>query len=85
MDLPRFPMPMDVLPRERALRGQKLLRANLIGPGDGPAVQDPEAVAIMFDTVARQADARAVPPMLRGRLRPRGSLRVLLGLPRVFG
>jgi SCP-2 sterol transfer family len=143
MDLPRFPMPMDVPPRERALRGQKLLRANLIGPGDGPVVQDPEAVAIMFDTIARQADASAVPAgttiawdftdgapwhvvldaaagsravagpapradlrlrcrfadwadvsagradpralMLRGRLRPRGSLRVLLALPRVFG
>jgi ribonucleotide reductase beta subunit family protein with ferritin-like domain len=142
-DLPRFPMPMDVPPRERALRGQKLLRANLIGPGDGPVVQDPEAVAIMFDTIARQADAAAVPPgttvawdftdgapwhlvldaaagsravagrpsspdltlrcrfadwadvaagradpralMLRGRLRPRGSVRVLLALPRVFG
>jgi hypothetical protein len=142
-DLPRFPMPMDVSPRERALRGQKLLRANLIGPGDGPVVQDPEAVAIMFDTIARQADATAVAPgttvawdftdgaawhlvldaaagsravagrpsnpdltlrcrfadwadvsagradpralMLRGRLRPRGSVRVLLALPRVFG
>jgi ribonucleotide reductase beta subunit family protein with ferritin-like domain len=141
-DLPRFPMPMDVSPRERALRGQKLLRANLIGPGDGPVVQDPEAVAIMFDTIARQADAAAVPAattvawdftdgapwhlvldaaagsravagrpsspdltlrcrfadwaevaagradpralMLRGRLRPRGSIRVLLALPRVF-
>ena len=32
--LPRFPMPMDLPPRERALRGQKLLRAGLIGPGD---------------------------------------------------
>ena len=142
-DLPRFPMPMDIPPRERALRGQKLLRANLIGPGDGPVVQDPEAVAIMFDTIARQADASAIPPgttvqwdfadgapwhlvldaargsravagraaspdlvlrcrfadwadvsagradpralVLRGRLRPRGRLRVLLALPRVFG
>jgi putative sterol carrier protein len=140
--LPRFPLPMDVPPRDRALRGQKLLRANLIGPGDGPVVQDPEAVAIMFDTIARQADAAAVPAattvawdftdgapwhlvldaaagsravagrpsspdltlrcrfadwaevaagradpralMLRGRLRPRGSIRVLLALPRVF-
>ena len=62
LDLPRFPMPMDIPPRERALRGQKLLRANLIGPGDGPVRQDPEAVAIMFDTLARQADPRPVPP-----------------------
>ncbi|MEY2533260.1 MAG: ribonucleoside-diphosphate reductase beta chain, partial [bacterium] len=61
-DLPRFPLPMELPARERALRGQQLLRANLIGPGDGPVVQDPEAVAIMFDTLRRQADPRAVPP-----------------------
>src|SRR4051812_26492826 len=59
-DLPRFPMPMDIPPRERALRGQKLLRANLIGPGDGPVAHDPEAIAILFDTLARQADASPV-------------------------
>ena len=53
---------MDIPPRERALRGQKLLRANLIGPGDGPVRKDPEAVAIMFDTLARQADPRPVAP-----------------------
>jgi hypothetical protein len=58
--LPRFPMPTDIPPRERALRGQKLLRANLIGPGDGPVDKDPEAVAILFDTLARQADASPV-------------------------
>jgi hypothetical protein len=141
LDLPRFPMPMDIPPRDRAKRGEILLRANLIGPGDGPVRQDPEAVAIMFDTLARQADARAVAPgttiawafddgppwhvvldpagsravagpapnadltlhsrfadwadvaagradpralMLRRRLRPRGSLRVLWALPRVM-
>jgi len=141
LDLPRFPMPMDIPPRERALRGQKLLRANLIGPGDGPVRKDPEAVAILFDTLARQADPRPVPPgttiawafddaapwhlvldpagsralpgpapgadltlhsafadwadvaagrtdapalMLRRRLRPRGSLRVLWALPRIM-
>src|SRR4029079_5230719 len=60
LGLPRFPMAMDIPPRERALRGQKLLRANLIGPGDGPVRRDPEAVAIMFDTLARQADPRRV-------------------------
>ena len=32
--IPGFPMPMDLPPRERAVRGQKLLRAGLIGPGD---------------------------------------------------
>jgi hypothetical protein len=51
---------MDVPPRECAVRGQKLLRANLIGPGDGPVVQDPDAIAIRFDTLRRQADPSPV-------------------------
>jgi putative sterol carrier protein len=133
---------MDLPPRERALRGQKLLRAGLIGPGDEGVVQDPEAIAIMFDTIRRSAvgdgvrpgttiqwdfsdaspwyvvlddgasravEGRALDPdltlrcrfadwadvmagrrdpralMLRRRLRPRGSARVLFALPRVFG
>ena len=142
-DIPRFPMPMDLPPRERSLRGQKLLRAGLIGPGDEGVVQDPEAIEIMFDTIRRGAIADGVRPgttiqwdfadaepwhvvlghngdsravagrashadltlrcrfadwadvmagrrdpralMLRGRLRPKGSPRVLLALPRVFG
>ena len=61
-DLPRFPMPMDIPPRERALRGQKLLRAGLIGPGDEGVDADDETLAIFFDTIARQADGRAVKP-----------------------
>jgi ribonucleotide reductase beta subunit family protein with ferritin-like domain len=60
--LPRFPMPMDVPPRERALRGQKLLRAGLIGPGDEPVRKDPEAVDLLFDGLRRQADASRVRP-----------------------
>jgi ribonucleotide reductase beta subunit family protein with ferritin-like domain len=141
--IPGFPMPMDLPARERAVRGQKLLRAGLIGPGDEGVVADPEAVEIMFDTIRRgamtdgvrpgttiqwefsdfapwhvvlgvngdsraaagravdadlvlrcrfadwadvmagRADPRAL--MLRRRLRPRGSVRVLLAMPRVFG
>ena len=141
--IPGFPMPMDLPPRERAVRGQKLLRAGLIGPGDDGVVQDPEAIEIMFDTIRRgavdrrraardddrvglrrrravarrprqrrararcagraahadltlrvrfddwadvmagRADPRAL--MLRRRLRPKGSPRVLLALPKVFG
>jgi ribonucleotide reductase beta subunit family protein with ferritin-like domain len=141
-DIVGFPMPMDLPPRERALRGQKLLRAGLIGPGDDGVVQDPEAVEIMFDQLSRSADPRAVRPgttiewdftdaqpwhivldngasralhghaarpdltlrcrfsdwadvvaerqdprrlMLKGRLRPKGSPRVLLAMPKVFG
>jgi ribonucleotide reductase beta subunit family protein with ferritin-like domain len=60
-DLPRFPMPMDIPPRERAVRGQTMLRANLLGP-DRPAVKDPEAVAFAFDGFRRQADATKVRP-----------------------
>jgi ribonucleotide reductase beta subunit family protein with ferritin-like domain len=60
-DLPRFPLPMDLPPRERAARGQRMLRANLIGAGEEPVVKDPEAVAILFDQMRRQADATAVP------------------------
>src|SRR6478735_8360759 len=140
--LPRFPMPMDLPPRERSLRGQKLLQAGLIGPGDEGVRADDEALGIWFDQIARQADATAVRPgttiawdftdappwrltldgvratatqapargadltlrstvadfadvtagradarrlMLQRRLRPRGSVRLLLALPRVLG
>src|SRR5919198_1722548 len=61
-DIPGFPMPMDLPARERALRGQKLLRAGLIGPGDEGVVQDPEAIAIMFDTIRRGAVGDGVRP-----------------------
>jgi ribonucleotide reductase beta subunit family protein with ferritin-like domain len=140
--IPGFPMPMDLPPRERALRGQKLLRAGFIGPGDEGIARDPEAIEIMFDTLRRGAitdgvrpgttiewdfadaepwhlvldngGSRALPGrapradlrlrcrfddwadvmagrqdprrlMLRRRLRPKGSARVLLALPKVFG
>jgi hypothetical protein len=61
-ELPRFPLPMDLSPRERGQRGLALLRARLIGPKDGPIVHDPEAIAILFDTLRRQAHASAVAP-----------------------
>jgi ribonucleotide reductase beta subunit family protein with ferritin-like domain len=53
-DLPRFPMDMTIPPRERAINGQRMLRANLIGPGDGPVVEDPAAMAAYFSGMARQ-------------------------------
>lgn len=61
-DLPRFPLPMELTPRQRAERGLKLLRAGLIGPKEGPPVHDPEAVAILFDSLRRTADAGQVRP-----------------------
>lgn len=142
-EIENFPLPMDLPPRERVKRGIKMLRANMLGPKeDGPVVQDPEAIEVLFDTIRRQADARAVKPgttiqwdfrdsepwhltlangsstvarglipgadltfrcrfqdwvdvvanrtdaralMLRGKLRPKGDLRLLLKLPKVFG
>jgi len=61
-ELPRFPLPMGVSPRERALRGLKLVQAGILGERTGPVRHDPEAIAIMFDTIRRQADAGAVRP-----------------------
>jgi ribonucleotide reductase beta subunit family protein with ferritin-like domain len=61
-DLPRFPMPMDIPPRERAVRGQKMLRAGFFGPGDDPVVADPEATEILFDSIRRTADTSVVRP-----------------------
>jgi hypothetical protein len=61
-ELPRFPLPMDLAPRERAARGLKLLEAGILGPRNGPVRHDPEAIEIMFDTIRRQADPSAVKP-----------------------
>jgi ribonucleotide reductase beta subunit family protein with ferritin-like domain len=59
-DLQGLPMDMSIPPRERAIRGMKLARCNFLGP-DRPVVRDPEAIEIMFDSMARQADPRPVP------------------------
>jgi hypothetical protein len=59
--LERFPIPMDLPFEERAVRGTKMLKANLIGP-ERPVVRDPEAVAIMFDAIRRQANTDVVRP-----------------------
>jgi hypothetical protein len=61
-DLPRFPLPMDVPPRERAERGLKMVSTGLIGPGDTTVHADEETMALLFDVVRRQADASAVRP-----------------------
>ncbi|HEU4656416.1 MAG TPA: ribonucleotide-diphosphate reductase subunit beta [Capillimicrobium sp.] len=61
-DLPRFPLPMDLSPRERGERGLALIEAGLVGPKDVPVRPEPRAVAILFDTIRRQADASKVPP-----------------------
>ena len=140
--IPRFPLPIDLPPRERGQRGVTLLEAGLIGERNGGASQDREAVAILFDQMARGANGDAVPHgtviqwdfpdaqpwhlrlangsteavegraehpdltltsrwqdfidmtagredarklMLTRRIKPRGNLRLLLKLPKVFG
>jgi hypothetical protein len=139
--IPAFPLPMDMPPRERAERGIRLLECGMIGEKHGPALREPAAVEILFDSMARGADPRQAPPgtvlqyefgdfepwhlalnggaearpgaapspsltlqfrsfddlvdlgagrvdpralVLRRRLRPRGNLRLLLRLPRIF-
>jgi Ribonucleotide reductase, small chain/SCP-2 sterol transfer family len=56
-----LPMRFDVPPRERAERGLKLLAANMLGEKTGPPTHDPEAIEILFDSVAHQANPGAVP------------------------
>lgn len=58
----RFPLPMDVPPRERARRGLLLWKAGYFGPKEGPPSRDPEAVALLFDALRRVVDASAVKP-----------------------
>jgi ribonucleotide reductase beta subunit family protein with ferritin-like domain len=61
-DIPRFPLPLDLPPRERGERGIKLMRAGYLGPRHNFQGADDEATAILFDTMARTADTGAVPP-----------------------
>ena len=141
-DIPAFPFPIDLPPRERGVRGIKLLEAGMLGEKRGPASRDPEAVEILMDQMRRGADPAKAPAgtviqyefddfepwylsldngnsavargrasepslslrfrsfddfvdvgtgradprrlLLRRRLRPRGSMRLLARLPRVF-
>jgi putative sterol carrier protein len=59
--LDRFPLPLDLPPRERGARGLKLLAAGMLGPKDGPVSRDPEAMGILMDTVRRGAVHGAAP------------------------
>jgi len=62
-DLDRFPLPLDLPPRTRGERGLKLLAEGMLGPRpDGPASRDPEAIAILMDTMRRGGNPDAAPP-----------------------
>jgi ribonucleotide reductase small subunit/alkyl sulfatase-like protein len=54
-------MPMDLPPRERALRGLNMLRAGYLGERNGPPARDPEAMAMLFDAMRRNVDPRHAP------------------------
>ncbi|MGH2948488.1 MAG: ribonucleotide-diphosphate reductase subunit beta, partial [Solirubrobacteraceae bacterium] len=54
-------MPMDLPPRERALRGLGMLRAGYLGERNGRPARDPEAMAMLFDSIRRGVDVRRAP------------------------
>jgi ribonucleotide reductase beta subunit family protein with ferritin-like domain len=60
-EIAHFPFPMDVPPRERGRRALALLRAGLLGEGNGPVGRDPQTVRIFFDLLARNARGHEVP------------------------
>src|SRR3954470_7467109 len=60
-NIPRFPLPLDLPPRERAARGLKLLEAGMLGPKNGPVRRDPEAIEVLMDTMRRGAVPDAAP------------------------
>jgi len=61
-EIPNFPLPLHLPPRERGERGIKLMKAGYIGPKHNYAGPDPEATEILFDQMARGADGSAVKP-----------------------
>jgi hypothetical protein len=60
-EIAHFPFPMDVTPRERGRRALALLRAGLLGEGNGAIGRDPETVRIFFELLARNARGEEVP------------------------
>jgi ribonucleotide reductase beta subunit family protein with ferritin-like domain len=141
-DIPRFPLPLDLPPRERAVRGITLMRTGYLGPKHNWSGPDPVATEMLFDSVRRAVDPSVVPEgtilqwdfddaepwhlvvdngatrvergcaprpnlslrwsfedfvdvsagrkdparlFVRRRLRPKGDLRLLLRLPKLFG
>jgi hypothetical protein len=54
-------MPMDLPPRERAERGLNMVRAGYLGERNGAPARDPEAMAMLFDSIRRNVDLRRAP------------------------
>jgi hypothetical protein len=49
-------LPPGLSPLEISQRGRALAQAGVIGVRDGPSSRDPETVALLFDTIARQVN-----------------------------
>ena len=58
-------MPHDMTAAQRAERGLAMLRHGFIGEKNGPAPRDPDAMALLFDSVRRAADPEAGPLVLQ--------------------
>jgi hypothetical protein len=58
-DLPRgIPLEVHLSEEERTRRGVSLLRANIIGESNGPPTQDPEILAMYFDSIRASMSQR---------------------------
>jgi ribonucleotide reductase beta subunit family protein with ferritin-like domain len=60
-ELPGLAYPIDLPPRERAVRGIRMLEAGFVGEKLGPPDRDPEVVALLFDSIRRAVDPRRMP------------------------
>jgi ribonucleotide reductase beta subunit family protein with ferritin-like domain len=61
-DIPRFPLPIDLPPRERGLRGITLMKSGYLGPKHNYKGPEPVSTEILFDQVRRSVDTGAVRP-----------------------
>ena len=54
-------LPMDLPVEQRAERGLAMLRAGFLGEKNGGAARDPQAMALLFDSMRRAVDPRTAP------------------------
>src|SRR4051794_8065904 len=55
------PFPLELSAGERAEYGLSMLRAGFLGPPNGAPPRDPQAMALLFSSVARAVDHRSAP------------------------
>ena len=61
-EIPRFPLPIDLPPRERGLRGITLMKSGYLGPKHNYKGPDEVSTEILFDQMKRAVDPSAVKP-----------------------